>query len=118
LNHAREHHTKMPETIPALSVQEFARRNAISESTVRRMVRTGQLEAFRVGVQLRIRPDVAEAVQHPYGELAKRVDALVADWPKLTDDQLDRIAALLRGASRSAPKTKRPSPSRQRRARK
>jgi hypothetical protein len=28
--------------------------------------------------------------------LAAHVDAIVASWPKLSDEQLDRIAALLR----------------------
>jgi hypothetical protein len=28
--------------------------------------------------------------------VARKIDALVADWPALTDAQLDRIAALLR----------------------
>ncbi len=34
--------------------------------------------------------------------LADHVDRVLADWPPLTDEQLDRVAALLRAGSRGS----------------
>ena len=45
--------------------------------------------------------------------LAAHVDAIVASWPKLSDEQLDRIAALLRSDQRQ-PTPKRRSKTRAR----
>jgi hypothetical protein len=39
---------------------------------------------------------VAERQAHAVERLAEHVEKVVAGWPKLTDEQLDRVAALLR----------------------
>jgi hypothetical protein len=48
---------------------------------------------------LRAQSDLAEA--NARAALDKRVDEIVAAWPKLSDEQVDRVAALLRVGKRS-----------------
>jgi hypothetical protein len=40
------------------------------------------------------------ATENARAALDKRVDEIVASWPKLSDEQVDRIAALLRVGKR------------------
>jgi len=50
---------------PALTINEFARRNAISRATVNRLIERGELRSYRIGSQVRIPADVADAIQNP-----------------------------------------------------
>lgn len=87
----------MSEVTPAITVREFAQRNAISVPTVHRMIRDGELEAYRVGSQVRIRADVAEAVQYPHRrDINTVIDEIASAAPELTDEQRTTISALLR----------------------
>ncbi len=47
----------------ALTPETLAKRWGVSAATVRAMVREGQLKGFRVGRQIRIRPEVVEAYE-------------------------------------------------------
>jgi excisionase family DNA binding protein len=45
---------------PLLNVYKAAARLAVSEKTIRRLIRKGELSAFRVGGSLRLDPDELE----------------------------------------------------------
>jgi excisionase family DNA binding protein len=45
---------------PLLNVYKASRRLAVSEKTIRRMIRNGELSAFRVGGSLRLDPQELE----------------------------------------------------------
>jgi hypothetical protein len=48
-------------------------------------------------------PELIEAQQKlATAQLMEHVERIIADWPPLTDEQLDRVAALLRTGSRAA----------------
>jgi excisionase family DNA binding protein len=61
-----------PKACRGVSMREFGRMWSISEFTVRRLVETGRLPAYRIGGQFRIPLDAVESAaaktQHPAGE--------------------------------------------------
>jgi hypothetical protein len=47
-------------------------------------------------------PELVDAQQKlAAAQLVEHIERIIADWPPLTDEQLDRIAALLRAGSRA-----------------
>jgi excisionase family DNA binding protein len=87
-----------------VSVREVCDRYGLSDKTIRRKIKNGELNAYRVGPRL-IKLDaeqVEAALLRPasqHSDLASAVSQVLATWPPLTDEQLDRIAALLRAGS-------------------
>ena len=88
-----------------ISIREVCDHYGLSDKTIRRKIKTGDLTAYRVGPRL-LKLD-AEQVQAALlrrpanaNDIASAVDKVLAGWPELTDAQLDRVAALLRAGSR------------------
>jgi excisionase family DNA binding protein len=81
----------------AVSIREFAKFNGVCESTIRRMIRSGQLPAYRIGSVFRIPLRTLETMQR--GGYEHALERLIADAPPLTDEQRNRISALLRVGS-------------------
>jgi excisionase family DNA binding protein len=82
---------------------ELARKLNKSPSTIRQKVSRGEIPSYKEGSSRRIPADYVEQLLAQAGNagLAAAVDRVVAQWPKLTDTQLDRIAALLRAGGRA-----------------
>lgn len=86
------------ESIPrGLTVREVAESQGLTESATRRSVNQGLIPSYKVGGARRIPASYLEELQR-CGSLAAHVDALVASWPALSDEQMERIAALLRSS--------------------
>ena len=88
----------MPELI---SIRDVCDRYGLSDKTVRRKIKAGELPAFRVGARLyKLDADQVEATllqpANHQTDIAAAVDKVLAAWPALTDEQLERIGALLR----------------------
>ena len=84
-----------------ITVRDVCDRYGLSDKTIRCKIKTGQLTAYRVGERLiKLDADQVEAaLLHPVDEpnnIENAVAKVIAEWPPLTDAQLDRIAALLR----------------------
>lgn len=79
-----------------VSVREFAELNDASEAVVRRQIRDGTIPSYRIGKLLRIPLSYLEQLQRPDAAIDAAIDAIVATAPALTDDQRNRISALLR----------------------
>jgi len=77
-----------------LTVRQFAQRHGLSESAVRHHIRSGRIESYKVGGARRI-PDRAPAPRDDDDFLAE-VRRVVDLAPKLTAEQRDLIAAILR----------------------
>jgi excisionase family DNA binding protein len=90
--------------VPRLvSIREISDDYGLSDKTIRRKIKSGELSAYRVGSRL-LKLDaeqVEAALLRPMNNdgIAAPVEKMVADWPPLTDEQIDRIAALLRVGS-------------------
>jgi excisionase family DNA binding protein len=90
--------------VPAkfISIREVCDEYGLSDKTVRRKIKTGELDAYRCGPRLiKLDPDQVHAqLLKPVTATERAVDAaierIVAAAPPLTDDQRNRIAALLR----------------------
>jgi excisionase family DNA binding protein len=93
--------------VPRLvSIREISDDYGLSDKTIRRKIKSGELIAYRVGSRL-LKLDaeqVEAALLRPTNNdsIAPPVEKMVADWPPLTDEQIDRIAALLRVGSAGA----------------
>jgi excisionase family DNA binding protein len=86
-------------TSPDFSVRGFASKCNVSERHVRECISRGKIPSYRVGSTLRIPAEAVEMLRSGRADgddLDAHVDAIVASWPALSDEQLDRIAALLR----------------------
>lgn len=96
---------------PALSVRKVADRIGAHKYTVYRLIKAGKLEAFHVGQQLRVDPDVldefiakggatsidADPEPEPEPDAVDQwVERVLATAPPLTDEQRTRLAELLR----------------------
>jgi excisionase family DNA binding protein len=84
-----------------ISIREVCDRYGLSDKTVRRKIKAGELPAYRVGERLyKLDADQVEATllqpANHQGDVAAAVDKVLAAWPALTDEQLERIGALLR----------------------
>jgi excisionase family DNA binding protein len=90
-----------------LSVREICDEYGLSDKTVRRKIKNGDLPAYRCGPRLlKLDPEQVEAaLMRPvraadrdwaYEQLAEHAAKVVADWPKPTDEQLAKVAAILR----------------------
>jgi hypothetical protein len=90
-----------------LTIREFAEINGMSEYSVRRAVNHGKIPSYKVSGSRRIPSAYLEDLQRcgddTETEIAKTAATLAALWPDLTDEQLDRIAVLLRGVGSRAP---------------
>jgi excisionase family DNA binding protein len=82
-------------TEPVLTVREFARANKIGESTAWKLVRSGQVESYRVGNQVRITAEANEAFQHPRTDLDAVIKRIADRAPKLTAAQKAVLIPLL-----------------------
>jgi excisionase family DNA binding protein len=82
---------------------QFARRFNYAMSTVRNKVSRGEIPSYKVGTSRRIPAAYVEALAAADNSLGAAVELIVAKWPKLTDEQLDKIAALLRAGTRTVP---------------
>ena len=88
-----------------VSIREVCDRYGLSDKTIRRKIKGGELDAYRVGPRL-IKLDaeqVEAALLRPASkpnDIASAVAQMLATWPPLSDEQLDRIAAILRAGSR------------------
>jgi excisionase family DNA binding protein len=82
---------------------EFAKQFNKSPTTVRGQVSRGQIPSYKVGGSRRIPAAYVESLraQPVRDELAEAVNKVVSEWPKLTETQLDKIAALLRAGGRA-----------------
>jgi excisionase family DNA binding protein len=84
-----------------ISIREVCDRYGLSDKTVRRKIKAGELPAYRVGERLykldagQVEAALLQPANHQ-ADIAAAVDRVLAAWPALTDEQLDRIAALLR----------------------
>jgi excisionase family DNA binding protein len=84
-----------------ISIRDVCDRYGLSDKTVRRKIKAGELPAYRIGNRLyKLDADqVEETLLRPanhQADIAAAVDKVLAGWPDLTDEQLERIAALLR----------------------
>jgi excisionase family DNA binding protein len=91
-----------------LSIRDVCDRYGLSEKTVRRKVKAGLLDAYRCGPRLlKLDADEVEAaLMRPAADGADDIEAAIARIisaaPPLTDDQRNRISALLRTGSGAA----------------
>ena len=83
---------------PAFDKKQAAGIAGVALSTIDRWRREGKLPHFKVGGSIRFHPsDVYQVAGKSEQEaLEAHIAALVADAPPLSDEQADRIAALLR----------------------
>jgi excisionase family DNA binding protein len=86
---------------------ELARKLNKSPQTIRGKVSRGEIPSYKEGSSRRIPAEYVEQLLAQAGNagLAVAVDKVVAQWPKLTDEQLDKIAALLRAGQRASKPT-------------
>jgi excisionase family DNA binding protein len=78
-----------------ISIREYAELNGVCESTVKRAIREGKIPAYRVGKSRRIPLSHLEQLQRN-DPIEAEIERIVSAAPPLTDDQRNRIAALLR----------------------
>ena len=97
----------MPDTEPqpTLNIPETARDLNVSEQTVKRLIASGELPAFKIRAATRIRREDVEALKQsrpvvPAAEarLDAYINRVVDSASELTAAQRDRLAALLAGA--------------------
>jgi excisionase family DNA binding protein len=90
-----------------LSIREICDEYGLSDKTVRRKIKNGDLAAYRCGARLLkldaeqveaalMRPVGAADRDWAYEQLAAHAAKVVADWPKPSDEQLAKVAAILR----------------------
>jgi excisionase family DNA binding protein len=85
-----------------ITQQQVANVLKVTVATVRSMIDRGELRAYRVGPRaVRIRRSDLKSILSPIEatSLAEHVKRVVAQAPPLTDEQRDRIAAILRGGA-------------------
>jgi excisionase family DNA binding protein len=91
-----------------ITIRDVCDRYGLSDKTIRRKIKTGQLTAYRVGERL-IKLDanqVEAALLRPAGvtnNIESYVAEVLAEAPPLTDEQRCRLAELLRPARQSTP---------------
>ena len=68
----------------------------MSENLVRRAFREGKIPGYRIGATIRIPLSYISELQQPASAIDAVIDRIVAQAPPLTDDQRNRISALLR----------------------
>jgi excisionase family DNA binding protein len=95
------------------TIRDVCEQYGLSDKTVRRKIKSGELTAYRCGPRLLkldaeqveaalMRPVVAaDPAPIPdrdgaYEQLAAHAAKVVADWPKPSDEQLAKVAAILR----------------------
>jgi excisionase family DNA binding protein len=87
-----------------ISVREVCDRYGLSDKTVRRKIKAGELPAYRVGERIykldagQVEAALLQPANHQ-ADVAAAVERVLAAWPALTDEQLERIGALLRVGS-------------------
>ncbi|WCD91453.1 helix-turn-helix domain-containing protein [Microbacterium sp. nov. GSS16] len=94
-----------PRNSSRLTLQEAARRRSIGQSTLRRKIADGILPAERIGRRIYISPGDLDALAQPIvgrPTAERSIDAavarVVAEAPRLTPAQLERLAVILGGA--------------------
>lgn len=92
---------------PDYTCNGFAQKFNLSPTTVRGRVSRGEIPSYKVGGARRIPAEYVDSFAGPDTSLDAVVDSIVAAWPKLRAEQLDRIAALLRAGTRISPSTQR-----------
>jgi len=84
-----------------VGISEASKQTGISPRTIRRYIAKGELAAIRVGPKI-LKVDLDEVralirpVSVPPDALEQRMKELIAQAPPLSDEQRERIAALLR----------------------
>ena len=96
------------------TIRDVCEQYGLSDKTVRRKIKTGELTAYRCGPRLlKLDADQVEAtLMRPVGQpvrsgVEEHVSRVIAEWPRLTDEARGRIAALLT-AGASPPGTNTP----------
>lgn len=91
-----------------ITVRDVCQRYGLSDKTIRRKIKTGELKAFRCGPRLlKLDADAVEAVllrpadAEPHDPIAAYVDKILAERPPLSDEQRTRLAELLRPVRQS-----------------
>jgi excisionase family DNA binding protein len=96
--------------VPAklISIREVCDQYGLSDKTVRRKIKTGELDAYRCGPRLiKLDPDQVDAtlltpVTATGSAVEAAIERIVAAATPLSDEQRNRIAALLRTGSGGA----------------
>jgi hypothetical protein len=78
-----------------ISIREFARSQSMAEQSVRRRVGSGEIPSYKVAGARRIPLSYIEQLQRG-DPVEAAIERIVAAAPPLTDDQRNRISALLR----------------------
>ncbi|WP_082802928.1 helix-turn-helix domain-containing protein [Microbacterium sp. CH1] len=96
--------TTVPRPHSRFTLQEAARLRRIGHSTLRRKIADGSLPAERIGRRLYVRPNDLDALAQPVvgrptndRAVESAVARIVADAPRLTPGQLERLAVILGG---------------------
>lgn len=91
--------------INLITVREVCSQYGLSDSTIRRHIRSGQLPAYRIGPRLiKLNPADVEAVllrpaptrRDAAADIESFIERTLAAAPPLTDHQRNRLAGLLR----------------------
>lgn len=95
----------MPEPQPSLNIPDVAAELKVSQQTVKRLIASGELPAFKVRAATRVRREDVENLKQSrpvVPAVEDRLDAyinrVVDSASELTAAQRDRLAALLAGA--------------------
>lgn len=95
----------MPEPQPSLNIPDVAAELNVSQQTVKRLIASGELPAFKIRAATRVRREDVENLKQSrpvVPAVEDRLDAyinrVVDSASELTPAQRDRLAALLAGA--------------------
>ena len=98
-----------PETArdPLLSLKEAEEYGPWANSTLRKKISAGELEAEKIGRRVYVRQSSLDALAEPVigrptkvATIESAIDRLIAAAPRLTDDQRSRLAPLMAGGLR------------------
>lgn len=100
MTNSEEHAPVQSPVPPMLTVKETAATAKVSEHTIRRGIARGAIACVHLGRAVRIPAEEVERLTREGISLARidvdrRIDELVAAAPRLTDQQRQRIAALV-----------------------